>query len=209
LVLGSGVCRAGEEIGVESPNDGWQLATERHEVKIYSRVRAGSAVKEFKAVGAITASSRAVYRVLNDIAAYPSFMPYTVECRLLKREGDMVWAYQRLKPPLCRPRDYTLCVRETTRPGDGGLIYHQQWESANDEGPAAQAGVVRVEICEGGWLLEPHGGALTLATYSVFTDCGGALPAFIANRASEIAIPRVFEAIRRQVRLPKYQTQQE
>ncbi len=148
-----------------------------------------------------------VYRVLNDIAAFPDFMPYTVECRLLKREGDMVWTYQRLAPPLCRPRDYTLRVKETRKRGDGGLIYRQQWESANAEGPAAQQGIVRVKICDGGWLLEPRGEVSTLATYSIFTDSGGTLPAFIANRASEIAIPRIFEAIRQQVLLSKYNAQ--
>jgi hypothetical protein len=34
--------------------------------------------------------------------------------------------------------------------------------------------------------------------------CGGAIPAFIANRASQVAIGRLFVAVRKQVKDPKY-----
>jgi len=52
--------------------------------------------------------------------------------------------------------------------------------------------------------LEPQGTTKTRATYSIYTDSGGALPAFIANKASEIGIRRIFAAVRKQVKDPKY-----
>ena len=69
---------------------------------------------------------------------------------------------------------------------------------------AEKPGVQRVNICEGGWLLEPAGNGGTRATYSIFTDSGGTLPPFLANNGSRIAIRKVFEAIRKQVKDPKY-----
>src|SRR2546427_595576 len=75
---------------------------------------------------------------------------------------------------------------------------------ANELGPPEKKGVVRVKACDGGWLLEPSGANKTRATYSIYTDSGGAIPAFIVNRASQIGIGRLFAAVRNQVKNPKY-----
>jgi hypothetical protein len=61
-----------------------------------------------------------------------------------------------------------------------------------------------VKLCEGSWLLEPTGPNTTRATYTLYTDSGGALPAFVKNLGSQIGIRKLFAAIRKQVRDPKY-----
>jgi hypothetical protein len=63
---------------------------------------------------------------------------------------------------------------------------------------------MRVKVCDGSWLLQPDGTLRTRATYSVFTDVGGLIPAFLANYASLSGISRLFEAVRKQVKDPKY-----
>ena len=50
------------------------------------------------------------------------------------------------------------------------------------------------------------GSSATRATYSVYTDSGGVIPAFIKNAGSQIGIRKIFAAIRKQVRDPKYST---
>jgi hypothetical protein len=84
------------------------------------------------------------------------------------------------------------------------MTYLNWWTPANELGPAERPGVVRVKICEGGWLFEPQGSQKTRATYSVYTDTGGLIPPFIANRASQIGITRLFDAIRKEVKNPSY-----
>lgn len=197
---------AEESIKSVDPNDGWKLATKAKDVTIYSRIRAGSSLKEFKAVGGIDASSRAVSAVIDDFENYPSFMPYATECRVIKRDGDSIIGYQRLSPKICGDRDYTLRVSKKSWPADGGVVYSSRWSPANELGPPEKKGVVRVKTCEGGWLLEPDGASKTRATYSVYTDTGGAIPAFLANHASQIGIGRLFAAVRKQVKDPKYST---
>jgi hypothetical protein len=64
--------------------------------------------------------------------------------------------------------------------------------------------VVRVKICEGSWLLEPTGPNTTRATYMIYTDSGGMIPKFIKNTGSQIGLRKMFAAIRKQVRDPKY-----
>src|ERR1700746_931833 len=83
-------------------------------------------------------------------------------------------------------------------------FFMNQWSPANDPGPPETKGVVRVKVCEGKWLFEPEGITKTRATYYIYTDSGGALPSFIANHVSVTGISRLFAAIRKQVKDPKY-----
>ena len=97
----------------------------------------------------------------------------------MKREKNTVLTYQRLNVPLVHDRDYHHCLvpLHSKWLGPDGLIYRIRWEPANELGPAAQPGVSRVNVCEGGWLLEPQGATATRATYSIFTgDSGGTTP---------------------------------
>ena len=203
LLLAPAFCVASEPAPAGA-SGGWTLSGESGGVILYSRLRPGSALKEFKAVAEIEAPAQSVHRVIDDIEAYPRFMPFMTECRLIKREGDSIITYQRLSPKICRDRDYTLRVRETSRAGASGLIYLNRWEPADELGPAEKKGVLRVKLCEGEWLLEPEDTIRTRATYIVYTDNGGAIPAFIANSASKIGIGRLFVALRKQVKDPKY-----
>lgn len=192
------------EAEAEDASAEWKEEAKGAVLAIYSRVRPGSSIREFKGVGIIEAPPSAVFAVLDDSEAYPSFMPYTSECRVLRRDKNSVLAYQRLELPLVSDRDYTLRTRHERWLGDDGLIFRIRWEPANDLGPAPTPGVQRVGICEGGWLLQPHSLTSTRATYSIYTDSGGTIPALIAHSGSRIAIRKIFEAIRKQVREPKY-----
>lgn len=196
----------GTDAAVPSSSEGWKLASQSAGVALYSRPRPSSLLKEFKAVGAIDAPTKAVHNVLDDVHGYPSFMPFTAECRVVGREGDALITYQRLSPKICGDRDYTIRIHQKSWPGQGGFTYLNRWEAANELGPAEKKDVLRVKLCEGAWLLEPDGVNKTRATYSIFTDSGGALPAFLANGASAFGIRKIFAAVRKQVKDPKYNT---
>lgn len=204
VLAGSRASLAADAAASNNSSDGWKLASQSGGIALYSRPRASSSLKEFKAVGAIDASTKAVHNVLDDVHGYPNFMPFTAECRIVAREGDAVITYQRLSPKICSDRDYTIRIHQKSWPGPGGLTYLNRWESANELGPAERKDVLRVKLCEGAWLLEPDGANKTRATYSIYTDSGGALPAFLANGASAFGIKKVFAAVRKQVKDPKY-----
>jgi ribosome-associated toxin RatA of RatAB toxin-antitoxin module len=186
----------------------WKLVSTSDNVALYRRSRPGPGHYESKAIGESAASTAAVHAVVDDMESYSRFMPYTVECRVLKREGDSVLTYQRLSAPLVSDRDYTLRVRRTSKKVEGGTSYSSRWTTENALGPAERRGIVRVKLCEGGWLLEPLGPNTTRATYTVYTDSGGVIPTFIKNTGSQIGIRKIFTAIRKQVRDPKYSAAQ-
>jgi polyketide cyclase/dehydrase/lipid transport protein len=202
LLAGSPTVFAAEES--ISTDDYWKASAREKDVAIYSRLRPGSPLKEFKAVGPIDAPTSAVWAVIDDFQNYPTFMPYMTECRLIKRDGDSMVGYQRLSPKVCADRDYTLRVWKKSWPTADGLVCTSHWSPANELGPPEKKGVVRVKICEGKWLLEPDGANKTRATYFIFTDTGGFIPSFIANRVSLTGITKLFAAVRKQVKDPKY-----
>ena len=183
----------------------WKLAKETNGVSIYSRTHSGSKLKEFKAIGEIAANSTTAHNVIDDVAAYPSFMPYTKECRVIKQEKNSLITYQRLSPKIVSDRDYTLRIEKKSWPVEDELAYSNRWEQANEEGPPEQPGVFRVKLCEGSWLLEPQGPNKTRATYYVFSDSGINVPVFLANTISETGITKLFAAVRNQAKNPKYQ----
>ena len=184
---------------------GWKSVSSNPALTLYSRTRKDSSVKELKAVGTIDAPPWVVRNVIDDAENYAQFMPYVVESRVLKRDGATLVGYQRLAPPLVSARDYTVSVRNTSTVGTSGTTYCSAWQTANALGPAERSGTVRVKVTEGQWLMEPvDNGTKTRATYQVFTDAGGAIPAFIMNRANTTAIPHLFDAIRKQAREQKY-----
>ena len=195
---------ATESIQPTDPNDGWKFVKESSGITIYNRLRYGSRLKEFKAVGEINAPTRAVKGVMDDREGYASFMPFMTEYRLVGREADSIFTYQRLSPKVCADRDYTLRVHQKSWPMENGLAYLDRWEPANDRGPREKPGVFRVKVCEGSWLLEPLDTNKTRGTYIIYTDSGVPVPAFVANGLNEMAIKKLFAAIRKQVKNPKY-----
>ncbi len=197
-------CSAADPATAPTASEGWKLDSQGGEIALYSRPRANSSLREFKAVGEIDAPIRSVHAVIDDFGNYSSFMPYTVECRIVKHESGSTFFYQRLSPKIVSDRDYTLRIREKSWRAENGLVFLHRFEAANEVGPAETKGFTRVKICEGGWLLEPLGEGKTRATYSIDTDNGGKIPAFIANPASGIGIRKVFAAVRKQVKDPKY-----
>jgi hypothetical protein len=184
----------------------WNAVKQSNGIVIYSRPHAGSSLKEFKAVGEIDAATKTVHKVIDDVDGYTSFMPYTTECRVIARKGDSILTYQRVSPKIVSDRDYTLRIQQKSWPVENGLAYLNRWEPANEDGPAEKPGVFRVKVCEGSWLLEPAGDGKTRATYSVFTDSGIVGPAFIANTVSTTGISKLFAAVRKQAKDPKYQS---
>lgn len=192
--------------GAETSKEEWNVAKQANGVTIFSRPHNGSKLKEFKAVGEIDASSKTVHAVIDDVESYPDFMPYTAEAKVLKRDSDSLITYQRISPKIVGDRDYTLRIDKKSWPEDFGIAYLNEWKPANEAGPAEKSGVFRVKVVTGSWLLEPSAANKTRATYFVFTDSGIAVPQFLANTISETGILKLFAAVRKQAKQPKYQT---
>lgn len=181
----------------------WEEAGKNEHCTVYNRVKEGSDVKEVLAVGFFDAPLEKVHAVLDDLARYHEFMPYAKETRILKTEGDNVWTYERINAPFVSERDYPIRVWHE-KPTPTSVKHNFRYDAAH--GPKPIAGVVRVTILEGSWLLEPDPKApatRTKGTYYIYTSPGGDLPVFVINGANNTAVPDVYQAIKKRLKTSK------
>ncbi len=184
----------------------WKLVKRGSDVTIYERVQPDSSLKEYRAVGAFAAAPEVIKNVLDDVELYPRFMPYVKTAQILSDNENTRVTYQRVSPPLIGDRDYVIETTCETNPlKGGGFCYVNRWQCAPDKGPAEKKGVVRVKITHGSWRLEPAKGGGTVGTYTVFSDPQVTMPSLLVNSAAKSAIPRIFAAIAKQSKQPKYQ----
>ena len=188
---------------------GWKETGKEGNLTLYERDHAGTSVKEVRAVGTFNSPPWMVRNVLDDVEHYAQFMPYVIQSHILAHDPakHTVLAYAQINPPVVSNRDYTILVHDESKPGSGvgGEVYLSRWEEANDKGPAEKKGFVRVKNNEGSWLLEPiDGGAHTRGTYTLWTDGGGGIPAFLLNSLNKRRLTELFEIVTKRVLEPQY-----
>ncbi len=96
---------------------------------------------------------------------------------LRETETDRL-TYEQIATPIVADRDYTLHVRREPTPEGGCRITFQ---TRNDEGPPPQPGFVRIPIIRGTWLIRPVTETLAEVAYTVYSEPGGSIPAFLAR----------------------------
>lgn len=180
----------------------WEQAAKDDGITVYARERAGTGLREMKAVGTFDAAPEEVWKVLRDYEAYTKTMPYVDVSKIVAREGGdkVMYVYQVLGLPFIDKRDYTLKLVDESEWKDGQGFLKSTWTVSTDKGPAQRKDMVRLAVNDGFWKLEPRdGGKKTYATYYVYTDPGGAVPKWMVNTANSGAVPDVFKAIRKAV----------
>ncbi len=179
---------------------GWELQNESDGIKVFTRVKDGSSVREVKAIGSIDAAPERVFKVIGDYDHYTEFMPYMRESKVVAREGKTVYVYGYIAPPVVSNRDYTLKMTDET----AADVYKVSWVPANEKGPAPRSGTVRLAINTGSWTFEPDENGKTTATYYLYTDPAGAIPTWMVNKANRDSLPDVLRAIRKRVKDKRY-----
>lgn len=180
----------------------WEKVNSDDGLTLYRRDKAGSDIKELKAVKVIARPALPLFRTVSDLGHFADFMPYVKISRIDKHEGGkVVYNYQRLGLPLISDRDYYIRVQDVSTPA----YYKSEWHSAKG-GPKSGDGVERVKVNDGYWRFDPlPGGQKTRVTYYVYTDPGGMIPSFLANKANTQTIPELFAAVEKRSGLKQYQ----
>ena len=176
---------------------GWELDEKDEGIQIY-KAEAVAGVFKMKAVGIIDAPPIEVWKAVRDYENYKKTMPYTEESTVISSEdgGKVIHFYSVVNAPFVDRRDYVIKLVDESDWQDGKGYLKVTW-TPSDKGPPEKKDLVRVKVNDGMWKLEPRdGGKKTHVIYYVFTDPGGSIPKWIANKANGTAVPNVFKAIR-------------
>ncbi len=173
---------------------------------VYSRQVAGTDVREIRGVGSFAAPPWLMKNVVDDVAHYMDFMPYSKAADVIAHRDGYMLSYQRISTPIINDRDYTVKITDESKEDAAGkVIWKHHFKQANDLGPGPVDGVVRLETLEGWWMFEDlDGGKHTKATYYIYTNPGGGIPAFLANIANAQAVPDLYKAVGKASSFPRY-----
>lgn len=178
----------------------WQQVARDEGITVMARTPEGGAVSEVKATALVDAPPQEVWRVIRDYPSYTKTMPYTQESRVLasEQDGKVIVFYCLVNAPLVDKRDFIIRIRDESDWKEGKGFLKTAWSVTTEGAPAVREGVVRVKLNNGYWLLEPREeGKKTFVTYYLYTDPGGALPKWIADRANKTSVPDVLRAVRK------------
>lgn len=129
-----------------------------------------------------TFSSLSLQRVCD--AIYPVRLPSTPERRfrkqvLLRETGSERWTYEQISVPIVSDRDYVMHVKleQSAASGHCSVLF----ETEDDPARPPVAGLVRIPVIRGHWDVFPVADGRLSVQYRVFSDPGGAVPAFLAR----------------------------
>ena len=188
-MLQSGVAQANA-----TENDGWKMVSSKDQGQVWTRKVEGSKIREVKLVATINAPINQVWKTISQVQHYTDFMPYIEEIEVVEQASvNKAYVYHRVDPPLVSHRDYTLLIEDEI--DVEAHKYYRHWSQYNSKGPDAIKGVVRLDICDGSWTLTQAEDGKTQAVYWVYTDPGGRIPNWLANKVNKSALYDVLFAI--------------
>lgn len=169
-------------------------------ITVKTREVSGS-VKEIWAEGVMDAEVQDVQSAILDAPAYPKFMPYFKESRVVgKTEAGHRLIYSRMALPFVQERDYVVRVEVLKRvKEDGSGEFANQWEAVKGHVPERD-NTVRLTMNKGGWHAVPTPDGRARVTYRVIADPGTWVPSFAIDMGNKKGIPETFRAVEKEAK---------
>jgi hypothetical protein len=175
---------------IELPRRGFEFITRERGVWVYKNASAD--LIWIGAVGIIPAPAEKVFEALLDYDRQAGNIGRVSEAKVLSRDADGLYVYERLNLPIISDRDFTLRV-------DRGVDGKRRWitySAVQDHGPAPRDGIVRVSRHTGVWELIPtDDGKGTYARSEFRIDLGGSVPLWMAKSKAGVEIPELYANI--------------
>jgi hypothetical protein len=117
-------------------------------------------------------------------AVYPPVFSNAPEPRFKKREllrqtETERWTYEQISVPVVSDRDYVMHVK-LNAPASSGRC-DVTFETVEDASRPPVRGFVRIPVIRGHWDLVPATDGRVIVRYEIFSEPGGAVPAFLAR----------------------------
>jgi hypothetical protein len=172
--------------------DGWKRVDEEHGIVVDAREVPSSSLREVRASIHSALPPATIAAVVWRYEDHDRFVPRLAHAEVVREVGpDERIVYEQLALPLLKDRDVVLRARRETA-ADGTIDIRTT--AIDGEGPPPTSRFVRVQTSAGHWHLAPAAGGTDLV-YDIRTDVGGAVPAWIVNRAQREAVPDLVKAM--------------
>jgi len=181
----------------------WELRAEKKDIKVYTRTYADSKYKAIKVELILQTTLSRLVTVLLDIKAAPEWVYATKSATLLKQvsPSELIY-YSEVKLPWpMSNRDFIAHLITTQDPNT--RVVTILGPTINNYVPEKKE-LVRVKRSEGKWVLTPVGKDHIRVEYTLRTDPGGDLPAWLFNLFVTKGPVESFENLKTQLNKPGY-----
>lgn len=183
----------------------WELFQEKDGVKAYKRQVKKTSFLETRSVSVIPAGIYVIANVLADVSAYSEWMYECLESPLIKQIGwdhRIIYFVQNAPWP-AKDREVVIDALTVTDPENATLV--TTLKSLKDYPyDSGRTDCVRVNQFIGKWELVAMGENKTLATYTAYSDPGGALSPAIANNSLKNITSVSMTGLKKMVKKSKY-----
>ena len=186
-----------------SAQSDWELRTEKQDIKVYTRTFPDSKFKAIKVELILQATMSRLVTVLLDIKTAPQWVYATKSATVLKQVSPLdVIYYSEVKLPWpMSNRDFIAHLITTQDPHTH--IVTILGPTLNDYVPEKKD-LVRVKRSEGKWVLTPMDKGYIRVEYTLRTDPGGDIPAWLFNLFVTKGPLESFEHLKTHLNKPEY-----
>ena len=163
-------------------DDGWTIVNEKNGVTVEKRAVPGSAWNEYRATARHALPPERIFEAARaERRDDPRSRRYIKRYDVLRQSDQERLVYEQVAAPAISDRDYTVLIQWNA--DRARRVFEVKFRVANDAGPPPSKGFVRIPDIHGHWRIAaaPDGGSRV--EYSVYSDPGGSIPAWIARGA--------------------------
>ncbi len=181
----------------------WKLNTDKEGIKIYTSDFAGSKVKAIRVESEMNASASQLVALLMDVNTSADWIYHTKTSTLIKQVSPSeLYYYSEINMPWpASNRDFVAHLMVSQNPVT---------KVVQIDGPAVagmvpeKKGVVRIDHSVGKWTITPIDANHIKVEYTLHTEPGGSLPAWMVNMFAAEGPMQVFKEIKVQLQKPAY-----
>ena len=181
----------------------WKLSTDKEGIKIFTGTVSNSKVKAIKVECYLNATPAQLAAVVMDVKNSPEWVYHTKSCMLIKQvSSSELYYYSEISLPWpAQNRDFVAHLTVTKNPVSKALTI---------DGPAVPGyvpvkdGIVRVDHSSGKWIITPTSATQVKVEYTIHTDPGGDLPAWLVNMFATDGPLQIFRNLKLELQKPAY-----
>ncbi len=189
---------------VASAQTDWKLKNEKDGIKVYVGAVPDSKFKAIRVDCELNTTLSQLVKVLLDIKTCPEGVDHTKSCTLLKQVSPSeLYYYSEINIPWpAQNRDFVAHL--TVRQNPNTKVVTMDGPAVDGFVPEKE-GIVRVHSSKGLWILTPVRKDVVRVVYTLQTDPGGDIPAWLVNLLAASGPMKSFQALKLQLKKPAYQ----
>jgi len=181
----------------------WDSVISGENIEVYTRNNNNSKVKEVKITARMESTMIEMVAALEDIEAHKEWVPYTIDSKVLKQVSDTELYYYVSSdfPFPAKDRDVIIHYRRS-QDADSRVV--TTTSQAVPDYISESSDFVRIPLFNSKYILSPKPGGIIDILYTVQTNPGGKLPAWIVNFGITKGPIKTMNALRKLLSSGKY-----